>query len=359
MKTFQSVPFFYEPQANDTSAANTEGVMTFAELMAQPETTPAAEPSPEPTPEPTDAATPSAEPTPEPTATPAPTPKPEPIKDWRETVSNDDLINEVKKKLDRTALLKAAGIDDEVIKAIEYKESNGGNWDEYLQVKGTDYEKIGFEKLIEMDLREKYKGLDNNKFNIVLKNELKKYNLDRNDYEEDSEEAILGGIMLEKDAAAIKAKYIEKQNSLKAPEKIPDNTAQVREQFQQQVAATVRNSETVKNLSAKNLISFGEGEEVFNYEIKDARQLIDTAISVASNNDSLPDEAQIRETIEGLALFANKAEITKALINHGKILGERAVRKEAANVTPGGQTVTPVTQTGVTNIAFKKYSDIS
>lgn len=276
----------------------------------------------------------------EPVAAEVPTPViPEvvaPVKDWRETVSDDDLITQVKSKFDRMALLKAAGIDEETIKAIEYKERTGG-WDDYLKIKNTDYKAVAPEKLVELDLREKYKNLDNKRFEIVLKNELKKYNLDRDEVDENSEEAILGNIMLEQDAEAIRSKYIEKQQSLTAPAKQVE-AAQQPNVMQQQITDTIRNSATVKTLSASRMISFGEGDEAINYEIQDSTQLIDTAISAATQNGVVPTEAQIKDMVEGLALFANKNQILKTILNHGKILGEKSVRKEAANVKPNSET---------------------
>lgn len=272
---------------------------------------------------------------PDPVAPPAETvvaPVIEAPKDWRETVSNDDLVTEIRKKLDRKALLTAAGIDEETIKAIEYKESNGGDWNEYLKIKNTDYAKLAPQQLIEMDLKERYAGIDNKRFQIVLKNELRKYNLDRDDFTEESEEAILGSIMLDKDSDQIRAKYLEKQNGLKAPEKQPDTTAQDREIFQQQITANIRNSEPVKNLLSTKLIPFGLGEEAFNYEVKsEVNRIIEATVTASVNNGNNPSEADIAKMFKTLAYHSDPEGVEKALIDHGRILGNRAVRKEVSN----------------------------
>ncbi len=343
MRTNNTVPFFYSPDDNPWGTGGATIVNKDAEQddvvdVIEPEPTPAA-PDPEPTPaEPEPAAQPAAQT--EPPAAAAPV-IPEPVKDWRETVSSDELLSEVTKKADRKALLKAAGIDEETIKAIEFREANGGNWNEYLRVKNTDYKALDAQQLIEMDLREKYPALDNKKFAIVLKNELRKYNLDRDEHDENSEEAVLGAIMLDKDSDSIRAKYIEKQDSLKAPEKQPDTTAQDREVFQREITDTIRNSDAVRNLQSSKLISFGTGEEAFNYEVKtEVSQLVDATITAAHQNGQKPSDAEISKMVKTLAYHINPEAVEKALIDHGKILGNKEVRREVANTQPNSETST-------------------
>ena len=270
-----------------------------------------------------------------------------PAKDWRETVSHDDLLAEIKKKFDRTSLLKAAGIDEDTIKAIDFKESNGGDWNEYLRIKNTDYTKLAPEQLIEMNLRERKSGVDNKKFQILLKNELKKYNLDREDFSEDSEEAIIGEDALKEDADAIRAKYVAKQDSLKAPEKVPDTTAQDREITQTKITDHIRNSEAVKNLQTTKLIPYGAGEEAFNYEVNEVSQLVDATITAAIQNGQTPTDAEINRMVKTLAYHVNPDAVEKALIDHGKVIGTRNVRKDASNSKPNTET----TSTTVENLS--------
>jgi hypothetical protein len=265
--------------------------------------------------------------------------EPEVGKDWRETVSQEELIAEVTKKLDRQALLRAAGIDEETIKAIEYKEATG-DWEQYLKIKNTDYTKLSREQLIEMDLRERKPNADNKKFQILLKAELEKYKLDREDYDEDSIEAIVGEDSLEEDSAIIRARYIEKQSSFKAPEKQPDTTAQDREVFQQQVTDIIRNSDTVKNLQTNKLLPFGVGEEAFNYEVGEVSKLVDATITATIQSGQNPTNADINKMVKTLVYHIDPEAIEKALINHGKILGNRDVRKEVSN-TKANTATTP------------------
>lgn len=345
MRTNQSVPFFRDADANPWASGN--GIVNRAgndvDVLDEPAGDPPANDPPANTPPPADPPA-TDPPAADPPATTPPADPPatvDPPKDWRETVTNDDLLSEATKKLDRKALLKAAGVDDETILAIDYKQANGGNWNEYLRVKNTDYKTLSPQQLIEMDLREKYAGLDNSKFAFVLNNELKKYNLNRETFTAESEEAILGEIMLDRDSESIRAKYIEKQNGLKAPEPAPDTTAQARELAQQQITANIRNSEAVKNLTTSKLIPFGAGEEAFNYEVKDeVGTLVDATIKAAHQGGRALGEGEITQMFRTLSFHINPDGVIKALVEHGKTLGVRSVRKDAANTSDNSSTTT-------------------
>ena len=352
MKTNRSVPFFYDADPNPWGGGGATVINhddNEVDVLDEPEDTTEQAETTNPVTEDT-----KEEPAKETTETkteakvdiPAIVNTPEPAKDWRETVSNDDLIAETKKKFDRSALLKAAGIDEETIKAIEFKESNGGDWNEYLRIKNTDYTKLAPEQLIEMNLRERKAGVDNKKFQILLKNELKKYNLDREEFADDSEEAIIGEDALKEDADAIRAKYVEKQNSLKAPERVPDTTAQDRELAQTNITAHIRNSEAVKNLQTSKLIPYGAGEEAFNYEVNEVDRLVDATITAAIQNGQTPTDAEINRMVKTLAYHVNPEAVEKALIDHGKVIGTRNVRKDASNSKPNTET----TSTTVENL---------
>lgn len=335
----RSVPYSFFLRDSDNPWAGGGATIVNKEFGSEPQTV---EPEPETTPEPEQTPEPTPEPSPEPTpgAEPKPEPTPEPVKDWRETANPDEVAEWLKSKADAQKLMKLAGIDDEDIKFIEFKKA-GGNADEWLRIKNTDYGKLDPLKLVEMDLRERYSKLDDRQFQILLKKELQQFSLDREEYPEDSEEAILGGILLNDKADAIRQKYIDKQNSLKAPEPQPDNTAQQREQAAQQLAAQFRNSGAVSSLQANKTISIGEGEEAFNYEIKDVDTLVKAAEQVVLQNGNVPTDQEVNTILRTLAYYANPDAFQKALVDHGKILGERAVRKEAVNPAPGGQGSTP------------------
>lgn len=259
--------------------------------------------------------------------------------DWRTTVTNEDLIAEAVKKIPREQLLKAANIDEETLQAILFKEANNGDWGEYLRVKNTDYSKLSKEQLVEMDLREKYKALDQRKFAVVLKNHLSKYNLDREDFTEDSDEAVLGEVMLDTDSSEILAKLLDKQNSLKPPEKQPDTTAHDREVLQQEITGVIRNSEPIKSLSTTKILSFGEGDEAFNYEIThDVNTLVQAATTAAIQNGKAPTDAEISWMLKTLTFHMDANKVINALLNHGKTLGKKAIRKNVVNTHDNSST---------------------
>lgn len=255
----------------------------------------------------------------------------EPVKDWRETATIDEIVEFAKSKADRTALLKAAGVDEETIKAIDFKEANGGKWDEYLSVKNTDYTKYSPEKLIELGLKEKYKNLDERQFGVILKSELSKYHLNRELYDEDSDEAVLGNIMLKEDSDLILSKFIERQEGLKAPEKQSDTKAKELETLSVKITDDFKNSQPVKELVSSKLISFGKGDESFNYEPKDIDMLVSSAVASAVQQGQVPSNEEIAKTIKVLAYLFDPEGIENALINQGKEINSKSVRAEAVN----------------------------
>lgn len=343
MSMSRSVPFFYSPDANE--------MISYSEMMEQtqgaeevPETLTeqATEQIAETTTNETVAAT---EPS---TSEPEKVTQAAPIQDWRELVSPEDLMTEATKRVDRNAFLKAAGIpenlmslvgkiDEETIKFLEFKVA-GGDAHEYLRIKNTDYEKLSPSQLLEMEIKERYPKIDTKTFNIVLKKELSKYNLDREEFPDESDEATIGEFMLKEDTDKIRAKYIDKQNSLKAPEPKPDTTAQDRAIVQQQVTDIVRNSGTVKELQTSKNLTFGEGDEAFNFEVKNVDQIVNAVMSAALQNGNNPTEADVKDMISTFAIHADKKAFIQSLISYGKTLGEKSVSKELRNVQPGTST---------------------
>ena len=258
-------------------------------------------------------------------------------KDWRETVTEEELLGHIKTKFDRKVLMSAAGLEQDEISALEFKKATG-DWTEYLRIKTTDFNAMPPEKLIEIELKEKYSDLGQDDFELILKTELRKYNLDRDEYPENSDEAKLGQIILNRDGAAIRNKLIEKQNGLKAPEKKPDDSAQDNTAFLGTITTAVRNSEVVKQIAQKKSVSFGAGEEAFNYEIKDLDTLVSTAITSLSTQGKVPAEKDIADTVTALAVLSDLNGFYNSVIAHGKTVAERALRREAVNPgTPGGE----------------------
>ena len=353
MSMSRSVPFFYSPEAGE--------MVSYSEMMQQ---TQVVEEAPETL---TEQATEQAVETTNEVETltenvateTAKVTQAAPVQDWRELVSPEDLMSEATKRVDRNAFLKAAGIpenlmplvgkiDEETIKFLEFKAA-GGNAHEYLRIKNTDYAQLSAVQLLEMEIKEKYPKIDSKTFGIVLKKELSKYNLDREEFPDESDEAAIGEFMLKEDTDKIRAKYIDKQDSLKAPEPKPDTSAQDRAIVQQQVTDTVRNSGTVKELQTNKNLTFGEGDEAFNFEVKNVDQIVNAVMSAALQNGQTPTEADVKDMVSTFAIHADKKAFIQSLISYGKTLGEKSVSKELRNVQPG--TSTTNSQTGYKSAA--------
>jgi hypothetical protein len=350
----QSVPFYNIDATEGGGGEVPNGtVISYADFNALPDA-PQEEPTPtEPIPAEPVVTEPAAVAETVPVVAPV-TPIPEPARDWRETVTNDELISTAKAKLDRKQVLSAYGVDEETQKLIDFIDA-GGNRQEYLRIRGTDYANLAPEQLIEMDIKEKYPTIDNKTLQIVLKKELAKYNLDREDFPEDSDEAQLGKFLLAEDSNGIRAKYITKQESLKAPERQPDTSAQDREVLQKQITDTIRNSEPVKALVTNKYISVGAGDEAFNFPIDNVDNVMTAVLGAAANSGVPPNDTDLQGIIQTFAFHTNPKAYNDALIAHGKNLKAKQEAKEVRNVVPN--TTTPTATAATKSVMQSLHTD--
>lgn len=236
-------------------------------------------------------------------------------------------------------VLKELGYDDWTIDMLKYKEQTG-DLTRYLEAKTVDYTKMTPEQLIKVDLQRQNPGMSEKALNFKFNKELsEKYYLNREDYPEDSDEAIYGQEQLRLDGEQKRKAFIEEQNKFKAPEPQPDLNATKRDaELQQQrvqLTEAVMNNDATKTLQTTKSLVFGEGEESFKYPIKDIQPLVDTALSavLASGQKDLTG-VDMNVFYKQLAIGQDLPGFEKAFAKHQYAVARKKLESEMHNQTP-------------------------
>lgn len=243
------------------------------------------------------------------------------------------------KKVDKYEALKELGYDDFTIDLLKYKEKTG-DFTPYLQVKTVDYLKMTPEQLLKTDLQKQNAGMSEKALEFKFKKEFnEKYYLDRDEYREDSDEAVYGQEQLRLDAEAKRKQFIEEQAIFKAPEPKPDTSAQEREtalnELQGKQKEVVLNNPVTKTLQSAKSIQFGQGEESFNYPIENVDPIINGAVSTLQGSDTTEvTEAQMHNFYQSLAIAADLPGFLKKYGDHQFALAKKKFQAEVGNITP-------------------------
>lgn len=300
-----------------------------------------AEVTPEPKIEP-EAQAPAAEIKPEPKAEPAEAKpaevKPEiPVKpaevtatDWKKAIKDSNP--------DKYEVLKEMGYTDWTIDMIKYADKTG-SWDDYINAKSADYSKMTPEQLIKLDMKRQYPGMNERALNFKYNKDLEqKYYLNREDYPEDSDEAVYGQEQLRIDGEQKRKQFIEEQQQFKAPEPQPDLDATNREaDLQRQRASlgeSIMNNAFTKSLQANKYLTFGEGEESFNYPVEDVQSLVDTALNAIVNSGYTDiSKLDVEVFYKQLLLGKDMKAYEKAFADHIRNVSKKKLQDELQNVT--------------------------
>jgi hypothetical protein len=259
---------------------------------------------PEVSPEVTPEVSPEPAPTPEAAPTPDPTPTPEPVK---EPVRNfkDDFIKGV----------------------VEFYEKTG-DLTPYLQAKTVDFTQMSDEEIMRRSLREQYSDLSDKAFDRLYKQQVvDKFKLDQDEWgEEDSE---LGRELLKSEATKLRSQYLDWQQSFRAPEPEGDNTAELMQQFEQEVL----NNDITKSVLGNKKITINTPDGEFNYEIPQADALFNMTIDNEKFFSQFAPDGKLdyAKWYKTAAYSQNPEMFERALINYGKTLGRSEVTKEIRN----------------------------
>ena len=257
--------------------------------------------------------------------------------DWKKAI----------KTADKYEALKELGYDDFTVNMLKYKDGTG-DFIPYLQAKTVDFSKMSDVQLLKMDMQKQNPGMSERALDFKFKKDFEtKYYTNRDEYDEDSDEAVFGAEQLRLDSEAKRKQFIEEQEGFKAPEPKADPDASRKavelEQKQTQLKNFVLESPLTKSLQTAKSISFGEGEESFNYPLKDTQSLIDNALnSVLNASDTELTPENLQRYYAALAIGSDVQGFVKAHAEHYKALGRRKVQDELQNITPKADGVIPV-----------------
>lgn len=278
----------------------------------------------------------------------APPPQPE--------LSLDDIVSKVK---DKDALLKALGMDEYAVGAVNYYLQNG-DMTPYLEVKSVDYSKFSEQALVERKLREQYAahGLSEEDMQLLIEDEVAtRYKQNPEMYSE--KEMQLGMIRMKADARTYKNEFTERQAKFAPPPQLKQIETAPEPSYEEMVAENERRvlaDAVVQNFSKQPVIKIGKDELAFNYESKNPKALLGAItdpqqttyytskrdeqgriITDASGNP-VPDYEFM---LELAAHMTDRQNYNALLTKHGKSLGTKAIAEEINPQLPLGSGYTP------------------
>lgn len=259
------------------------------------------------------------------------------------------------------AVLKALGFNDELTDLVsEMKELDpkvlglfqsykDGTITEYLRELTTDYSKMSDEDVMRYQLQKEYPKATQKQLETLFKKEVvERYNLDSDDEEELEE----GQNLLAVKADRHRDEFIENQEKYLLPKYVErtQNENQVDPQIQAQqqeierVTKIIEEDSYIRNLVDKNVYSFGEGEDVFNFPIEGlsiknlvingdetGELMFDKVIGENGNESYIP-----KSKHQALVAIVNKygESFLNELVKHGKSLGAKKVIEQIENAKP-------------------------
>jgi hypothetical protein len=321
--------------SGDTSSSTPPGQAQQAAIAQPPaQGTPPATP---PTPPAAQAAPPATEP-------PAPP-------DWRTVL----------KAQPSSHVLKELGYDDSMVGLLnEWKQldpkmqaffqtwKSNGDIKPYFEALNTDFSKMAAEDMLRQQLRMDYPKLEPAQREALAQDLLvEKYKQNADLYPSEEERA-RGKRLLDADASKWREAALEQQQKYFIP-KAPDATqaAEVAARQQQQETelfnTTFVNSQPTQRLLQSKQLTIGEGAEAFNYPVADPQDMVRTWLEPDAWVGSLfikgADGSMAPDIDKQLFLGAAAKDwrgLAKALIDHGKTLGGRALSNSLENPSQPG-----------------------
>lgn len=280
------------------------------EIQGTPPATEPAPPAVEAQPPATEPAPPAAEPTP-PVA---------PVSRWQDEV----------KKQDKYEVMKELGYDEFTIGMLKYKDSTG-DITPYVQAKTINYDEVDGKDLIAMDLKRAHPELSDKSISIMLNKKLEQYHLDRDEFPEGSDEAILGGELYNAEVKKLREKFKEEQNNFKAPEN--EQEKKYMEKVEK-VNSSVKSNPAYQEFVNKKSVQVKFGEESFTVPIPNADEIastaIDSIINASDRNDISAEE--LSDYFDTLCYAAHKKEYRAAFAAHLATQQKVGLQNELQNV---------------------------
>lgn len=248
----------------------------------------------------------------------------------------------------KTALLKAFGLDDFILGAHDYYRKTG-NLAEYAEVKSVDYNKMPDEKIVERKLREQYAsaGLSDDELQLLIEDEMQnRFKLDAEVHSE--RDVLISKAKMKAEAAEFRKTLIDRQQQFKAPERVVEATPEVNpEQQVAQVRSQILGDAGVQQFMQVKKLQMGDAQNPYNYEVTNPQDTIailydwqqysahmaqkDAAGQVVLNADGTP-KLDYGKMLKLAAYAQDMNGIEKKLIDHGETLRRKKEVDEAENV---------------------------
>jgi hypothetical protein len=281
--------------------------------------------------------------------TPAPTAQAVavPTQDWKEVLKNHPDHNEI---------LKTLGYDDKIVSFVQ-KWKSGGDIIKHLEAATVDYSKLSAEDLMRRQLARDYPEMDQADLEELYRMKvIEQYKLDPDVYNE--QDVRRGKILLQADARKLREQYTKEQQEYLLP-KAPEVDPQVEKERQEAIAREqeaqkqfeqykrqITDHNLTKELMSTKMLTFGEGEEAFKFEVSDPNKLIDLIFDGNKISEKLFDEVNGERTpnVWKHLLMAAILEDDKSLLlhlgNHFKKLGSKKIVDSLENASLPGATTT-------------------
>lgn len=261
-------------------------------------------------------------------------PKPAEL-DWREVV----------KKQPEVEVYKHLGLDEKMINFVSRWKS-GEDLKDYFEAITTDYSKMSPEQVMRRYYAQEFGNVSPEDFEELYKMKVvEQYKLDPDVFDE--KEVRRGKLLLNYEADKIRQEFVKRQQDLllskpPTPETV-DVEAEARafEVERQKAIAEYRGAiegdAFTKELLTKRMMTIGEGEDAFNYEVAQPQEYLDVLYDPAKWSSKLYDEQGVPNVKKQLLLAAianDDATFFTNFAKHHQKLGAKKVIEPIENASP-------------------------
>lgn len=272
-------------------------------------------------------------------------PKPAEV-DWKDVLKTQPEVE----------VYKHLGLDERMINFLS-RWKGGEDLRDYLEAATVDYTKLSPEELMRRHYSQEYGALSPEDFEEVYRMKVTEhYKLDPDVFDE--KEVRRGKILLNHDSDKIRQDFIKRQQDLlfsKPPEPQPspaDIEAQALEAKREQDVADyksrIEKDAFTQELLNKKLMTIGEGDEAFNYEVTEPRAYVDILFDPQKWSSKLFNEDGTPNVRKQFLLAAIATDETTFLSNYGKHHQRLGAKKAIEPIENASSTIgTPASGDGL------------
>ena len=263
--------------------------------------------------------------------------------DWKKVlaaISKDDVLKEL-------------GIDPFALQ-LDAHIKKGGSAEDYIRIKGTDYNKVPDNFLAKEALKADNPTLSEEDIDILYDDKYKQ------DVFATDDEKKRGAVYIKADAAKQRQRLIAEQQNFKIPEQpvVASQSQPTAEEWAKGEAKRVSDNITYLNTNDANIkslneskslaVSLGEGIEPFKFSIDDPNVITRAIADVSFLSQLLSDDKGVLDTraAQEMVMFAvNPENFKKSIFNYGKAAALKELVASGQNAglpkTPSGGEGTP------------------